>query len=90
VIVIIPLSTTVSASKSNIYTKISSSTFTNTIPDSSTLKCLHYPITFQNIDQSLSITLIASTESIRKLWLDKIKKYQTKYCQQDNMIESDK
>lgn len=84
-VVIIPSSTSVAATKSNIYTKISSSAS----PDGTTSKCNHYPITFQNADHS--VTLTASTESTRKLWLDKISEYQAKYCQQCNShIESDK
>ncbi|KAK4516002.1 uncharacterized protein ATC70_010963 [Mucor velutinosus] len=64
---------------------------TNTIPDTNSHpyhQQLHasplaanvgYPITFANTSDSLSsITLLASTESTRKLWLDKIKEEQEK------------
>ena len=38
-----------------------------------------YPITFANTNDNLSsITLVASTESTRKLWLDKIREEQEK------------
>ena len=64
----------------------------NTIPDTHhtqqqqqqhsgllTAAVVGYPITFANTSDSLSsITLVASTESTRKLWLDKIKEEQEK------------
>ncbi|KAI9487767.1 MAG: hypothetical protein EXX96DRAFT_554588 [Benjaminiella poitrasii] len=62
--------------KSNIYSKMSPSTsaFSETANG--------FPITFRDtVNAALSISLIASTESIRKLWLDKIREEQQKHSQ---------
>lgn len=78
-IVVIP-STSINKRKSNIYNKISNNSF-HTIPSPSLVTHTEsnlsgFPITFHHkytvSESSFSVTLATTSESTRKLWLDKI------------------